>query len=251
MQVIEELIVDRLLQLAPFEGSEHARRVFTVTLSALRDLLTEDEATWLSEELGPLPLRRRRQRVEAPSPEALYRRVALYAGTRPSVAREHAQVVCRALAESVPGAAHRLQKTLPPLAELFALPEPAPLPVVPERLRGHPGLDHTLAGGRPGSTRPLHDAGAPEADGPSTRREGRALSHEHASDVRTHRKRGAAAATIAVKRRKPALTSAGTSAAVLSRSVPAPQPTTETTGRGFTEPELADDMGAADDVERG
>jgi uncharacterized protein (DUF2267 family) len=252
MHVVEDSIIDRLLQLAPFEGPEQARRVFTVTVSALRDLLMEDEANWLGEELGPLPLRRRRQRVEAPSPDALYRRVALYAGVRPSVAREHAQLVCRALAEAVPDAVHRLQRALPPLADLFAIPGPASLPVVPHRLRDRVSQDHTLAGGRPGSTRPIHDARPQDSDGtsPPTRREGPAASRETRSDGGAHPKRHPAPArpAVVVKRRMRSHASASARHAAPLPPGP-PQPTSETSGRGFTDPELVDDVD--DDVERG
>jgi uncharacterized protein (DUF2267 family) len=157
----EETLLRRLQELAPFANAEEARRAFDATLQALRRGLNEDEADWLAVALGPGlsgPLLRQSHAGELP-PEELFRWTKRYTKTRKGVAVEQAQVVCRTLAELLPEAdLERLKRHLPELAPLFSVPEAAEVTEVAERPR-HPVTDHTLAGGRPGSSRPLSEAG--------------------------------------------------------------------------------------------
>jgi uncharacterized protein (DUF2267 family) len=164
MPIDERVLMDRLQSLAPFGDSGLARRALDTTLLALRSGLTDDEADWLSLDLGPalaVPLQRQSYGGDL-SLNEFYRRMGRDAGLRRSVAIEQAQVVCRALAELLPEAGvRRLQKHVPALAPLFSLPEPPPPVLGPDHLHSEPGPEHTFAGGRPGSERPLSDGGAP------------------------------------------------------------------------------------------
>jgi hypothetical protein len=95
------------------------------------------------------------------SADELYRWTKRYGKTRKGMAVERAQVVCRALAELLQQPElGRLRKHLPELASLLEVPDPAEPPSAPRLLRSDAD-DHTLAGGRPGSSRPLAGAGAP------------------------------------------------------------------------------------------
>jgi uncharacterized protein (DUF2267 family) len=168
MAIESSRLIARLRSLAPFEDDDAARRARDATLTALRRGLTDDDADWLALDLGPelsAPLVRGGY-VGALSLEPFYRWVARFAGLRRSVAREQAQVVCRALAELIsPSTVARLQRCLPELAALFAQPEPEQPASEPHHLRDEPAPDHTLAGGKPGSERPLCDARPSNAAG--------------------------------------------------------------------------------------
>ena len=163
MPMNEDTLLGRLRELAPFADREAARRAFDATLRALRRGLSEDEADWLAVALGPAlsgPLLRETHAGELTTAE-LYRWMKRYTKQRKGIAVEQAQVVCRALAELLPEPdLERLKKHLPELADLLQVPELGAAPVPPRRLRSAPG-DHTLAGGRPGSTRPISEAGGP------------------------------------------------------------------------------------------
>jgi uncharacterized protein (DUF2267 family) len=172
MSIDEADIVERLSLRARFASLDEARCALDATLRALMTLLTDDEAAWLSADLGPLLTPRphpgppSEERIADPSAEALYARVALQANLRRSVAEELTNVVCSELAESLPWpTVQRLRKHLPALAPLFELREPLEPVAAPDRLREEPGTDHTLAGGRAGGSRPLHDATPLDSEG--------------------------------------------------------------------------------------
>jgi uncharacterized protein (DUF2267 family) len=164
MPMNEDTMLNRLRELAPFADREDARRAFDATLLAMRRGLNEDEADWLAVALGPTlakPLLREMHQGEL-SADELYRWTKRYGKTRKGLAVERAQVVCRALAELLrEPEIERLRKHLPEIAPLLEAREPTDPPSAPRRLRGDDDNDHTLAGGRPGSTRPLSEAGAP------------------------------------------------------------------------------------------
>jgi uncharacterized protein (DUF2267 family) len=157
----EDTLLGRLQELAPFADRADARRAFDATVQALRRGLSEDEADWLAVALGPTlaaPLLRESHQGEL-SVDELYRWTKRYGKTRKGVAVEQAQVVCRALAELLQEPElERLRKHLPDIAPLLEVPAPADPPSAPRRSRGDV-TDHTLAGGRPGSSRPLSQAG--------------------------------------------------------------------------------------------
>jgi uncharacterized protein (DUF2267 family) len=158
----EDTMLNRLRELAPFADREDARRAFDATLLAMRRGLNEDEADWLAVALGPTlatPLLREVHQGEL-SADELYRWTKRYGKIRKGMAVERAQVVCRALAELLQEPEiERLRKHLPEISPLLEAPEPSDPPSAPRPLRSDD--DHTLAGGRAGSMRPLSEAGAP------------------------------------------------------------------------------------------
>lgn len=159
MPMNEDTLLRRLEELAPFSDRAEARRAFDATLQAMRRGLTDDEADWLAVALGPAlsePLLRDEHAGDLDIDE-LYRWTKRYSKTRKSVAVEQVQVVCRALAELLqPAELERLKKHLPEITSLFDIPSAEDPPSAPRHRRPDP-LDHTLAGGRPGSSRPLSD----------------------------------------------------------------------------------------------
>jgi uncharacterized protein (DUF2267 family) len=161
MPMNEDTILGRLQELAPFADRSDARRAFDATLQALRRGLSEDEADWLAVALGPAlaaPLLRESHQGEL-SVDELYRWTKRYGKTRKGVAVEQAQVVCRALAELLQEPElERLRKHLPDIAPILEVPKSSDPPSAPRRSR-RDLTDHTLAGGRPGSSRPLSESG--------------------------------------------------------------------------------------------
>ncbi|HVW24081.1 MAG TPA: DUF2267 domain-containing protein [Polyangiaceae bacterium] len=142
----------------------HAEAAVTATLDALGAALLQSEkrtfAEALSSDLASIVL-------SAHAPKApldldgFYRRVQRHEAVRPGRAREHAQIVCRALAELLP--AERvalLTKHVPWLEPLLEVDEIAPSPPAPDVLR-RPSPTNTLAVGKPGSQTPL-SAGVPD-----------------------------------------------------------------------------------------
>lgn len=163
MPMNEDTLLGRLEALAPFADRNEARRAFDATLQSMRRGLSDDEADWLAVALGPAlsgPLLRQSYAGEL-SADELYRWTKRNSKSRKSVAVEQAQTVCRALAELLqPPELNRLKRHLPLVAPLLTVPDPATPVPPPRRIRSVPS-DHTLAGGRPGSSRPLSEAGAP------------------------------------------------------------------------------------------
>ena len=162
MPMNEDTLLRRLEELAPFADRAEARRAFDATLQAMRRGLTDDEADWLAVALGPAlseALLRDEHAGELDIDE-LYRWTKRYSKTRKSVAVEQVQVVCRALAELLqPAELERLKKHLPQITSLFEVPPAEDPPSAPRHRRPDPP-DRTLAGGKPGSTHPLSEAGA-------------------------------------------------------------------------------------------
>jgi uncharacterized protein (DUF2267 family) len=160
MPMNEDTLLGRLVELAPFADRGEARRAFDATLQAMRRGLNDDEADWLAVALGPAlsePLLRQDYAGELTRDE-LYRWTKRYSKTRKSVAVEQAQVVCRALAELLqPAELQRLERHLPLITSLFEIPEADDPPSAPRQRRPDPP-DHTLAGGRPGSSHPVSEA---------------------------------------------------------------------------------------------
>jgi uncharacterized protein (DUF2267 family) len=161
MAISEETVLEQLLERAPFTTTSEARSALQATLRALRSGLTDDEARALAQELdGPwaAPLREGVYEGEL-TVEEFYRLVAFHEQRRLSVGAEHAQIVCRALGSLLsPTALQRLVQQAPLLAREFDAP-PAPQVIqCPEHLRAAAAPEHTLAGGRPGSSRPLSEA---------------------------------------------------------------------------------------------
>lgn len=134
----EQEIVERVRELCPCRDDAEAREVLAATLEVLGEQLFDEERAFLARDLPPeigtyLDASRRRTRGRAP--RKFFRRVALREGIRPSLGVEHAEVVCRVLAETLPGATlERLRREVPELAELFVVPEEPEAPPSSERL---------------------------------------------------------------------------------------------------------------------
>lgn len=160
MTVDEETLLQQMMDRAPFQALAEARAALRAALAALRSGLTDDEAVAVGEELGSWaePLRRGCYQGEL-GPEEFYRLVAWHEARRPSIATEQAQVAVAVLAGALSKPTlQRLSRQLPWLAALFARPDALQVPVGPHSLHAAPAAEHTLAAGRPGSSRPLSEA---------------------------------------------------------------------------------------------
>jgi uncharacterized protein (DUF2267 family) len=161
MAIREETVLEQLLERAPFETTSEARSALQATLTALRGGLTDDEAQALAEDIDApwaAPLREGFYEGEL-AVEEFYRLVAFHEQRRLSVGAEHAQLVCRVLGGLLSTSTlQRLTRHVPLLAREF---DAAPAPQVilcAEHLRAAAAPEHTLAAGRPGSSRPLSEA---------------------------------------------------------------------------------------------
>lgn len=158
-----EEIVERVRDRGGFEDEAEAARAIAATLATLRQRLVDDEAEAVARALPDVfaeILRRGAYEGDFDADE-LIRRVQAREAVPRAFAREHAQVVCQALADAMRGdALDRLLKHLPAeLAELFAPRPQSTPPAAPERHDATPpGSGATLATGRPGSKRPLSEA---------------------------------------------------------------------------------------------
>jgi uncharacterized protein (DUF2267 family) len=189
MPLDEQTLIRRLQALAPFDDAAHAKRAFDATLQALRVGLTDDEADWMSVDLGPAlaaPLQRQRHAGEV-SLNEFYRHVGRQLKLRRNVATEQAQVVCRALAELLPSAGvQRLTKHLPELASLFIVPS-RPQPVAhPAHAGAAAGGEPTLARARPASEHPSSEATRANGGGFGTAELKRAHSQSVARALEPH-----------------------------------------------------------------
>ncbi len=140
-----------------------AERAARATLAVLGERLTEDEASALAsrlpEELGSVV-----QRSEYDSDfdaAEFYERVRRRERGTPGGAREHADIVLRAVGESLDDAVRsRLLRALPDaLGQRLVATAPGEPPAYPEAKHA-PRLS-TLASGRPGSHHPLSEASPP------------------------------------------------------------------------------------------
>ena len=150
-------------------GIEHddAARALRATTSSIVEALSTDEADALSREL-PVELRPlvRGHAMAVPlDPAALFEHVAVRESVDLGFAIEHAECVCRALAERMsPELRARLQRHLPRLAPLFEVSAAPPVEAVP------PPHGSTLASGRAGSRHPLSEARPERAQSESVAR---------------------------------------------------------------------------------
>jgi uncharacterized protein (DUF2267 family) len=160
----ERRLVRRIEALSGLSDAASVQRAARAVSSVLLEQLPPVDRTWLLHTL-PQPWSDRAARQALPlrdgdALEDFYARVAAREGTQDGFAREHAQSVCRALAEHLDeDARRRLAARLPDaVATLLALPEPpsgaAPTVHNPEV----PRHAQTLAEGKPGSRHPLSEA---------------------------------------------------------------------------------------------
>jgi uncharacterized protein (DUF2267 family) len=157
-------LLEMVQRLGGFGRTEDAEAALTATLTALGAALSPNERRLLSAELpealaGVLDGPERSPNMDL---EAFYALVQRRENTRPGRAREHAQVVCRALSGLFPTEVLvHLRRDVPRLAPLFEPEEAVSPPEHPEVLHRepHPVTEReTLATGRPGSRHPLSDA---------------------------------------------------------------------------------------------
>ena len=155
--------VERVRERAGLEDDASAARVIDATLESLGEVLLQAEraaiAASVAEPLAAALVRR--PVVPELDVAGFYASVSDRAGLAPAFGMEQAQVVCRALAESVaPLLRARLARDLPEgFRELFATPEPEAGPA--ERIHHAPKSTPppaTLAEGRPGSSRPVSES---------------------------------------------------------------------------------------------
>lgn len=164
--MLHEEFVARVQELAGFTNGDEADRAIRATLATLAERLVDTEMHALAIELPP-PLAEALSRGVYGGDfdlSELYDRVSRREGVALPFGVEHAQVVCRVLAEALShDALTRLHKELsPPLAELFCVPPRPPLPEPVLHLPpSEPG--HTLADGRPGSRHPLSESRSSES----------------------------------------------------------------------------------------
>ena len=156
MTIDRDLVLGEVMWRAAIPDPQTAETAVEATLEALGERLAAHDAAAFAECLPPAFAAAlvRLARHTAPKTAALYARIAVMEGVSAGVAVEHAETVCRALAEAL-GPEERLflQRRLPPeWAALFvtrpraqdSAPPPGPVP----------GHGHTLATGRPGRSVP-------------------------------------------------------------------------------------------------
>ena len=138
-----------------------AEAAITATLDALGAALLPSERRTFAEVLGSdlasVVLASHAPKATLDT-EGFYRRVQRHEAVRAGRAREHAQIVCHALAELLPPETTQLlTRRLPWLEPLLGADDLAPPPPSPEVLRRKDPAN-TLATGSPGSHRPLSTA---------------------------------------------------------------------------------------------
>jgi uncharacterized protein (DUF2267 family) len=152
-------VLRRLRELGPFAEDAEALRALRATLETLASHLTPTEREFLADALPPHSAQIVREASSAAqgSLNDFFRRVAAHEGVRLGLAVEHAEIVCRALGQTLTHAVlARLGHALPDLAPLF---EPTTEPA-PQLAQSEPAPDvpSDLAEGRPGGTHPLATA---------------------------------------------------------------------------------------------
>jgi uncharacterized protein (DUF2267 family) len=153
----EDTLVSRIQGLAGFAGRAEAMRALRATVMALGESLEDDERAALGRHL-PASLHAALDRcayVGDLEIDDLFARVAHHEHVARGFAVEHAEVVCRALAERLPSdALARLRREVrPSVVALFDVSrEPPSVP----RTTSTSGT--TLASGREGSRHPVSEA---------------------------------------------------------------------------------------------
>lgn len=148
-------LLDRIGELGPFRDEHAIESALGAALQALGALLSPDEREFVAAEL---PAETAQALRSAPSvtqgDPGFFQSVADNEGARLGLSVEHAQIVCRALAEALsPANRERLRRNLGPLGYLFELPETPDSPSIGRRFAADTPTD--LAEGRPGATHPL------------------------------------------------------------------------------------------------
>jgi uncharacterized protein (DUF2267 family) len=152
-------VLRRLRELGPFAEDADALRALRATLETLGGLLTSSEREFLADALPPhsAQIVRRAPVTAQGNLNEFMHRVAARERVRLGLAVEHAEIVCRALGETLSHAAlTRLRRAVPDMAALF---EPAPeLDASPVQHTPSSDAPADLAEGHPGGTHPLATA---------------------------------------------------------------------------------------------
>lgn len=182
----KEDLLERIVQLAGLDTTQEASAALRATLTALGErLLDEDRdivAGALPPELGVI-LRSAKFRGSFDVAD-FFDRVRRSEGVSLGFAREHAEVVCRAVAEALEEEARlRMEGALPDsFAELFRVPLPSEPP--PAHPLGQSERHHTLATGRPGTRHPVSESRAEVAQAHSVVREANPHAETKVSSAR-------------------------------------------------------------------
>jgi uncharacterized protein (DUF2267 family) len=151
-------LLRRVQELTGASDRAEVERVARATLTALCEALPLDARASL---LAALPGASEASRVPAiarpnESLPAFYERVAVRAGLAQGIAVEHAQCVCRALAERLGADARaRISRHLPDALAPLLVPVEREAPPPRRASPRSPPAPHTLSEGRAGSQRPL------------------------------------------------------------------------------------------------
>jgi uncharacterized protein (DUF2267 family) len=171
--ITEAELLDRIVSLGGLDAKHEAIAALRAALAALGEQLDADArraiAQALPEQLGAaLNLQEGRGTFDLAE---FYDHVWRREGVSLGFAREHAQIVCRVLGESLPGEAlGSLDRALPaPFAALFH--SPSWRPALTQHPLAHDDRHHTLATGRPGAKHPLSESAPPGAQSHSVVRE--------------------------------------------------------------------------------
>jgi uncharacterized protein (DUF2267 family) len=168
-----EALLERIVELGGLDSAAEASLALRSTLAGLsRSMLEEDReviAKALPGDLGA-SLHQRGPQATSSVPQ-FFEDVRRHEKVSAGFGREHAQVVCRVLAELVPeDALRRLLEALPEgFGELFRPPAPEGSPEEPPVARG--ARHHTLATGSPETRHPLSESSPPGAQEHSVARE--------------------------------------------------------------------------------
>lgn len=167
--MLEGPFVARVRELGGFAGRAEAMRAIRATVMAIGERLRDDERAAFERNLPPSTFAalERVAYLGDFDRDELYARVARHEAVSPGFALEHAQIVCRALAEALPeGALVHLRKELgTTIASLLEVPEP--IETLP---RSASTAGSTLASGREGSRHPLSESRLDRAQSSSVAR---------------------------------------------------------------------------------
>lgn len=160
-----EELLDTVAARGALESTAAAERAVEATLAGLAEVLVDLDATVIASRL-PQPWSSLMANAAGRELglDEFYARVAAREGVAPSVALEHAQVVCLALAEALdPDARAHLTLHLEPAWHGLFSRRPEQPPGFElhgaARRRVAPGSGTTLATGKPGAHHPLSEAG--------------------------------------------------------------------------------------------
>ncbi len=157
--IAQHRFVSTVKDRAALGTEEEARRITEAVLELLSRRLEPPTVKALADRLPPGLARAVRAGLNRPALYTeisdLYTHLALWLGLSPGAAAESAGVVLAALAESLDAEMMtHLERDLAPQWMALIRPPQSHHPI-PKPMHAAPAAPHTLASGRPGSTRPL------------------------------------------------------------------------------------------------